>query len=75
MSKWDDLVSYANAIRYDSPKVAATMDALAGLISRLIGKRGDRYSDLTNWLEEGVEAGLLTTAELNRLRSAIAPNM
>lgn len=67
---WSKLVKYPQCLL---PETRSTLDTLEEMIS--VPNSGDKYLDLSAWLDSGAKAGLITKTELFRIRNDLAPNL
>jgi hypothetical protein len=72
-NNWRDLLGYAEVFEFEHPKLAPVLDSLQELLP--IKNLGDRYSDMSTWLEDAKSSGLIDRKEHNMLREAIGPNL
>lgn len=69
---WESMVSYPESLRYRYPEHATLLDVLEELQPPQ-GK--DRYIAMSDFLNQGLKAGLLTVGEKERLRTVIGEVM
>lgn len=67
---WRSMVTYPMCL---SKKTHEILDTLENLVS--LPDTGDRYVDLSTWLENARKVGILTKSEVFAIRADIGPNV